>query len=108
MIVTMSRQDLQGVVDYAKNRIIERLVTKYDVQNAANSAVNRVMDNINDLRRDNQPVIRQTLALTEQTAQRTQILDARLSSIEQELKEMNSLLSRVVGQQNRAVTLQRY
>lgn len=109
MIVTMSRQDMQGMVEYAKNRIIERMVTKYDVQNAVNSARNEVLSDLQEIRRENQPVFKQTLALTGEALRRVQVVDARVAGIEQDIKLLTQLMSRMVGQQNRtANTLQRY
>lgn len=35
MLATLTRQDLQGVVDVAKNRIIERLVSRAEFQNVS-------------------------------------------------------------------------
>lgn len=112
MIVTMSRQDLQGVVDYAKNRIIERLVTRNDVQMACDRAAGQVIDNLQDVRKANLPFIKQNIAITEQVYRRTQALDARIAGMEQDLKVLTQLMSRMVGQQIRTTntfnSLQRY
>lgn len=109
MIVTMSRQDLQGVVDYAKNKIIERLVTKYDVQAACERAANMVIEDLQDIRKANLPYIKQNIALTEQVWRRTQNIDARLNALEQNLRYTVAAMNRLVGQQSRTVnSLQRY
>ena len=109
MIVTMSRQDLQGVVDYAKNRIIERLVTKGDIQYIVGSAFDRVIGDLEDVRKANLPYIKQNLAITDQLWHRVQSVDSRLAGLEQSIRELTQVLNRVQGQQTRtASTIQRY
>ena len=56
---TMTRQDLLSVTEVAKNKIIERLVTKYDVQAACDNARDRVLNSIQSMHLENQGMVRQ-------------------------------------------------
>lgn len=109
MIVTMNRQDLQGAVDYAKDRIIARLITKDDLFRASMTASDRIIEDLHDIRKANLPYIKQNIAITEQVNRRAQNLESRLLSIEHQIKDLVQSLNRIVGQQQRTVsTLQRF
>ena len=109
MIVTMSRQDLNSAIDYAKGRIIERLVTRDDLFRASMAASDRIIDDLHDVRKANLPFIKQNVALTEQVIRRAQGMEARLVSIEHQIKDLSQALNRMMGQQQRTTnTLQRF
>ena len=109
MIVTMSRQDLHSALDYAKNKVIERLITKDDLYRASMAASDRVIDDLHDIRKANLPFIKQNIALTEQVIRRAQSVEARLISMEHQIKDLSQAVNRMWGQQQRATnTLQRF
>ena len=105
----MSRQDLNSAIDYAKGRIIERLVTRDDLFRASMAASDRIIDDLHDVRKANLPFIKQNVALTEQVIRRAQGMEARLVSIEHQIKDLSQALNRMMGQQQRTTnTLQRF
>jgi hypothetical protein len=93
----MTRQDLMSVTQDARNKIIERLVTKYDVQTAADSARDRILSTINALHLENQAQIRQSNAQKDQIWRKILALESQMIVLQQEIKSMNQTLARLYG-----------
>lgn len=94
----MSRQDFVAVTEGAKNKIIERLVTKYDVQAAADSARDRILANINTLRQENQVMTRQSNAQRDQTWRRITALEGEFNDLKREIQLLRETILKSVGQ----------
>jgi DNA anti-recombination protein RmuC len=88
----MTRQDLLNVTEMAKNKIIERLVTKYDVQAAADSARDRILANLQTLHMENQALMRQSNASRDQSWRRISALEAQIATLQQEIRQMHQTL----------------
>ncbi len=97
MLAAMTRQDLMSVTQDARNKIIERLVTKYDVQTAADSARDRILSTINALHLENQAQIRQSNAQKDQIWRKILALESQMIALQQEIKSMNQTLARLYG-----------
>jgi hypothetical protein len=97
MLAAMTRQDLMSVTQDARNKIIERLVTKYDVQTAADSARDRILSTINALHLENQAQIRQSNAQKDQIWRKILALESQMIVLQQEIKSMNQTLARLYG-----------
>lgn len=89
---TMSKQDFVSVTETAKDKIIERLVTKYDVQAAADSARDRILASIQTLHAENQALMRSNNAGRDQLIRRISALEAQISSLQQEIGALNQFL----------------
>ena len=97
MLSAMTRQDLMAVTSDARNKIIERLVTKYDVQVASDSARDRVISVLNSFHIENQSQIRQSNAQKDQIWRKILAVEGQMAAIQQELKIMNQVLIRLNG-----------
>lgn len=97
MLAAMTRQDIMNATTDARNKIIERLVTKYDVQSAADSARDRVISTLNALHMENQAQIRQSNAQKDQIWRKMVALEAEILKIHQELHAVNQTLNRMYG-----------
>ena len=95
MISTMTRQDLLAVTEGAKNKIIERLVTKYDVQAACDSARDRILNTLNSFYLENQAIIRQSNAQRDQAWRRMASLEAQIVALQQEIRSLNQSVGRL-------------
>lgn len=89
---TMSKQDFVNVTETAKDKIIERLVTKYDVQAVADSARDRILAAIQTLHAENQAMMRTNNAGRDQLVRRISALEAQLASLQEEIRVMNQFL----------------
>lgn len=92
---TISRQDFVNVTEGAKNKIIEKLVTKYDVQAAADSARDRVLASVQTLHLDNQTAIRQANAQRDQTWRKLTALETQVVALRHEIQAMHITLNRM-------------
>lgn len=93
---TMTRQDLQNVTEMAKNKIIERLVTKYDVQAACDSARDRILNNLQSMHLENQGMIRQINAQKDQSWRKIAALESQITGLQQEIRLMRLGLNRLL------------
>ncbi len=93
-MVNLTKQDIQNIVDNAKNRVLERVVTRQDVQSQT------------DLMKLMYTNLQQALQLTRHSEyQRVQMarqiagLEARLIQMDQELRLMKGSISKLIDSQ---------
>lgn len=91
---TMTRQDLLSVTEVAKNKIIERLVTKYDVQVACDNARDRILESVQSMHLENQAMIRQINAQTDQSWRKIAALEGQLTALRREIRELHRMLGK--------------
>lgn len=96
MLATLTRQDLQGVVDVAKNRIIERLVSRAEFQNVSDFNREKILTALQNYHQQQQRLIAQSTWQINQALQRTIQMEARLVSLEQQIKLTQQLLQKVL------------
>lgn len=89
---SMTRQDLFTVTEVAKNKIIERLVTKYDVQIACDSVRNKIMAGMQTMQMENQAMIRQMNAQQDQSWRKVNSLEGQVASLQRDVRELSQLL----------------
>ncbi len=81
--MTTTRQDLLVATEVAKNKIIEKLVTKYDVQAACDAIKDEILESIQALRMEDQASLRQANAMRDQ-------MWRKLLSLEEQVKKLRS------------------
>lgn len=94
---TMTRQEMMAVTADARNKIIERLVTKYDVQASADNARDRIISTMNSLHLENQAQIRQSNAQKDQIWRKMIALEAQIASMQQDIRNMTQAITRLNG-----------
>lgn len=99
MQAPVTRQDLQAQLDQTKNRLFQRLPTKQDIQVISDSLRSRLCDVVQDLHNQDLQVTRQSLLLSDQAIRRINAAEARLISMEQELKAVHQLLLQLAAAQ---------
>ena len=92
---TMSRQDFMSVTVDARNKIIERLVTKYDVQVAADTARDRILNDLNAMNLENQALMRQANAHSDQLWRKTAALEAQMAGLQQEVLKLTATINKL-------------
>lgn len=97
----MTRQDLVTATEQAKNKIIERMVTKYDVQSVCDNAKDKIIGTMQTMHLENQAVLKQSNAQRDQTWRRTAALEGQISNLQQEIRVLYQMVSRMYEQQNR-------
>lgn len=97
MAEAMTRQDLFSATELAKNKIIERLVTKYDVQAASDSARNRILGAITDVHQENVAFSKQASAQNDQIWHKLVALEAQIVTLQHEIRAMHHMTDRMNG-----------
>lgn len=87
----VSKQDIQGIVDVARNRIIERSVTKQDI-----SMLQEQLKLISNVQQQHQQLLNQAQQQRIMFTRRAESVDARLNTIENEIKNTQVLIGRVL------------
>lgn len=76
-----TQQDILAATEVAKNKIIEKLVTKYDVQVACDAVKDEILGSIQDMRLEDQATLRQANAMRDQ-------IWRKLLELEKQLEEL--------------------
>lgn len=93
---TMTKQDLLVVTEVAKNKIIERLVTKYDVQVACDNARDKILSNLQAMQLENQGLIRQINAQKDQSWRKITGIENQLVSLQQEVRALRQMVAKLL------------
>jgi hypothetical protein len=96
MITNLTQQDLLSMTTESRNKIIERLVTKYDVQSAADSARDRIMNSLNAMHMENQAVMRQANAQRDQLWRKTAALEMQVSNLQREVAKLTQSINQLL------------
>ncbi len=94
--MTTTRQDILAATEVAKNKIIEKLVTKYDVQMVCDTIKDEILDTIQAIRLEDQASLRQANAARDQ-------MWRKLLSLEEEVKKLRREIKSGSGSLNHAV-----
>lgn len=87
--MTTTRQDLLAATEVAKNKIIEKLVTKYDVQVACDAIKDEILESLQAMRLEDQASIRQANAMRDQIWQKLIKLEEEIKKLRAEIKYAN-------------------
>lgn len=99
-MIAMTRQDLMTVTTDVRNKIIERLVTKYDVQVAADAARDRILNNMNAMHLENQALMRQANAQRDHLWRKTSTLESQMFSLQQEMRALTQAVNKLIELQS--------
>lgn len=101
MSAIINRQDLQNVLDTTKNRIVERMLTKRDVQLACENARDRIIAGLHEMYRFEQQATKQTMLQVAQQTQRVAGVEMRMAALEGEVRSMKQLMGQLLEEQRR-------
>lgn len=93
-MTSLTRQDVQTVVDQARGRLTDFVASRQDMQ-VVQDAVKGLTSVVNQ----NQNILRQEENQYIQLVRRMSGLESRLITLERELQQLNRTLSQVVGNQ---------
>jgi hypothetical protein len=99
----LTRQDILAITDGAKNKIIERMVTRNEVQGVVENARDRLMNTINAFHVETQSTIRQTNNQTNQTWRRVATLESQVAAARQEIRMLIQAVNRLYDLQSQQV-----
>lgn len=94
----VNRQDVQNIVEVARNRIMSNMVTKQDI-----SAITDSIRTLNNLQTQSMQLLKQSEYQQSQLSRRVVALEARLINLEAELRNTHQTMTRVVDQPQRIV-----
>lgn len=100
MQAAITRQDMQSVLEDAKNRIMARIVTRQDVLVSVETLRNRLATQMNDIHQQDLQLSRRLVFQANQTHRRALTIEARLSMIENELKNITNTLGKLENLQS--------
>ena len=90
-----TKQDIQCMLDTLRGRILDKVATRQDVQSLTEASRDRTMTYVHDLVQVHQQnMMRRTDVQNSQLTKRLAVLEARLMSLEQELKTSRQLIER--------------
>lgn len=93
-MTNLSKQDVQSVVDNAKNQMLQRVVTKQDIQ-AQNDLLKMMFVNLQQC----QQIIRQSEYQRVQMTRNISALEGRILQMDQETRQMRATLDRLIEHQ---------
>lgn len=91
-MTNLSKQDVQSIVDNAKNQVLQRTVTRQDWQ-TQNDLIRVMLTTV----QQNQQIIRQSEYQRVQMLRRTVSLEARIAQLDQEIRTLRSSLEGAIG-----------
>ncbi len=95
MPTPLTRQDLLAITDGAKNKILDRLVTRYDIQGAADSARDRILNTVNAFHVETQTLIRQANNQNDQMWRRIAAVETQITATRQEVRMLTQAINRL-------------
>jgi hypothetical protein len=95
-----NRQDVQNIVDIARNRILERTVTKQDL-----TVLSEAVRNLMNMQQQSQQMLKQGEYQRLQFTRRAVALEARMALIENELRGVQQALTKLAGQKPEKVIM---
>lgn len=106
MATPLTRQDLMAITDGAKNKIMEKLITRYDVQGATDNVRDRILNTINAYHVETQTLIRQSSNQNDQMWRRIAAVESQIGAARQEIRVLSQSINRLyeaqVQQMNRS------
>jgi hypothetical protein len=93
-----TRQDVQNIVDVARNRIEQRTVAKQDIVNLTDS-----LRQLIGLHQQSQQMIKASEYQRLQLTRRAAAVDVRLANLENEIRTLSAIMTRMVEKQQPAV-----
>ncbi len=95
MPAAVTKQDVQSMVDMARNKIMSSQLTKYDLQLICTQVHDRILNQQQNLQQINTQMFRQGMSMIDQTAHRLGGIETRIGAMEQELKNIHTLLEQL-------------
>lgn len=95
-----NRQDVQNIVEVARNRIMERAVTKQDL-----SVLSDAIRNLTNLHMQSQQLLKQSEYQRLQLTRRAVALEARIASFENEIRSMQSAMYKMAEQRPQQIVM---
>jgi chromosome segregation ATPase len=89
----VNRQEVQNIIEIAKNRIIERVATKQDIIMLSDS-----IKTLSNLHLQSQQLLKQSEYQRSQLSRRIVALETRISSMDNEIRTAQYMLSKMAGQ----------
>lgn len=95
-----TRQDVQNIIDVARNRIEQRTVAKQDILNLTDSLRQLIA-----LHQQSQQMIKQSEYQRLQLTRRAAAVEARMSSLENEIRTLTAATNRMAGQKQQPIII---
>jgi hypothetical protein len=96
----VTRQDVQNIIETARNRIMERMVTRQDI-----SVLNETIRQLANIQQQNQQLLKQSEYQRLQLNRRAVALEARLATLENETRNMAIAMNKMAGQKAQPIII---
>lgn len=104
MPAPLTRQDLAAISDGVKNKIRDQLITRRDVQVAADSARDRILNTVNAYHVESQTLIRQSNGQNDQMWRRIASLEAQIVAARQDMRALTQTVNRLYESQTQQMS----
>ena len=107
-MITLTKQDIQTAIDSAKNRIMDRMVTRQDVQSLTDASCGKVLNYVQGVQQQQFQLTRQINTQMLQFAKRVTPFESRMAGLENEVRALQQLvyqLTEAIRQQQRTMQL---
>ncbi len=91
----VSRQDVQNIVNACRVQLTDRMASRQDLQ-----ALNETIRTLVNSNQQNQQLLRQAEYQRSQATRRMVAVEARLGALEQELRPLRAVMTKMVEQQS--------
>lgn len=95
-----TRQDVQNIIDVARNRIEQRTVARQDILNLTDS-----LRQLISLHQQSQQMIKQSEYQRLQLTRRSAAVEARLATLENEIRTLAATMNRMAGQKAQPIIM---
>lgn len=95
MATPLTRQDIMAITDGAKNKIMERMITRYDVQGAVDNSRDRILNTVNAFHVETQTLLRQANSQNDQMWRRIATLESQVSAARQDIRMLTQAINRL-------------
>lgn len=94
-----SRQDVQNMLNVTTSKVLDRLISKYDIQTVCEQSRDRIINSMQNLHTQDQRLIGQTVWQLNQTLSRLVQVETRMLTLEQQMKVLIQSLQKFMQQQ---------
>ena len=104
-MTTLTRQDVQSVLESTFGRLQARSITRQDLQSVADANRDRIVGMMNGFMIQNQQLIQQTASRNAQMYQQIAAISSQIASLSNELRSIRQQMEKVAGQKTQKVIM---
>jgi hypothetical protein len=105
MMADLNKQDVHHLVENAKNTILQRILTRQEIQTISDTNRDRVTSYVYDLHQQQLQIMNRSNQQRSQLIRYASALESRIVSLEQDISMLHQLLTKLMEKQPKHITL---